>query len=74
MRQLVRLAANTVTDEIPHDTEASLVCGGLDRSTYVAEAAALLRVLANPARLGIALHLLEGERSVGVTAAVRPQE
>jgi DNA-binding transcriptional ArsR family regulator len=31
----------------------------------VAEAAALLRVLANPARLGIALHLLEGERSVG---------
>ena len=31
----------------------------------IAEGAALLRVLANPARLRIALHLLGGERSVG---------
>jgi len=31
----------------------------------IAEGAALLRVLANPARLRIALHLLDGERSVG---------
>ncbi|MFC0387660.1 ArsR/SmtB family transcription factor [Muricoccus vinaceus] len=34
-------------------------------SVEVAEGAALLRVLANPARLGIALHLLNGECSVG---------
>ncbi|MDJ0391128.1 metalloregulator ArsR/SmtB family transcription factor [Roseomonas sp. E05] len=34
-------------------------------TTGIAEAAALLRVLANPARLRIALHLLGGERSVG---------
>ena len=31
----------------------------------ITEAATLLRVLANPARLRIALHLLGGERSVG---------
>lgn len=31
----------------------------------IVEGAALLRVLANPARLRIALHLLGGERSVG---------
>ena len=31
----------------------------------IAEAVPLLRTLANPARLRIALHLLDGERSVG---------
>jgi len=31
----------------------------------IAEAVSLLRTLANPARLRIALHLLDGERSVG---------
>ena len=31
----------------------------------IAEGVSLLRVLANPARLRIALHLLDGERSVG---------